>query len=146
MKKSLIISFFILILSAISHAQDARMEAVGFLGGENLYYLYTSIGLLADSYYGGIYGADFAKQMTGYMTISAMKSKETFRKISEGGTLSPGDRELASSIMDCYDMLVNEADAFQSSLEVTNKQTRDTFKIYKGKAWAKIRLIWKSPD
>ena len=78
MKKNLLIAIFILILSAAAHAQDTRMEAVGFLGGENLYYIYTSIGLLADSYYGGIYGADFAKQLSGYITVSAMKIERNF--------------------------------------------------------------------
>src|SRR5271157_2596755 len=128
MKKAIILTILFLILKAASYTQEQNLEVIGFLGGENLYYLYTSIGLLADAYYGSIYDGDFARKMAGNVSLSARKSRETFRKISDSDKLSPGDRQLTMSIMDAYDKIINEADAFQSSVDVNSQETRDTFK------------------
>ncbi len=146
MKKAIILTILFLVLKAATYTQEQNLEVIGFLGGENLYYLYTSIGLLADSYYGSIYDSGFARKMAGNVSLSARKSRETFRKISDSVKLSPEDRQLAMSIIDAYDKIINEADAFQSSVDVNSQETRDTFKRYKESAWEKIRVIWKSPD
>jgi hypothetical protein len=146
MKKALIVPVFLLILITLSYARDSSLEAVGFLGGQNLYYLFTSIGLLADSYYGNIYDGNFARNMAGNISVSARKAREIFRKLPDSEKLSPDEQVLLSNILSAYESIINEADAFQSTLEVTNQETRDDFERYKDSAWAKIRLIWKPAD
>ncbi len=146
MKKFILLTFLLLAFKAASYSQDGPMEAVGFLGGQNLYYLYTSIGLLADSYYNGVYGSDFATRMAKNISDSAVKSKAIFNKLLDSNTMSKADIDRIKDIQDAYDRLVNESDAFISSVEVYNSETSSRFKSYKDKAWERIKDIWIPSD
>jgi hypothetical protein len=122
------------------------MEAIGFLGGQNLYYLYTAIGLLADSYYRGNYDAAFATRMAGNISLSSHRAKEEFNKLLESGLLSKSDADLVKEIEEAYDRIINESDAFVNSVEVNNDETVSRFNKYKENAWKKISSIWSPSD
>jgi hypothetical protein len=124
-------------------SEDSRIEAVGFLGGQNLYFLYTSIGLLADSFYGGVYDSQFSKNLARDMAVSARKSKETFQKLIDEKTLQDKDAEFGTDIIEAYDTIINEVNAFMSTVDVNNEETVGLFRRYKTKAWEKIQYVLK---
>ncbi len=143
MKKMLFL--FILLISAgpAAFTEDSRIEAVGFLGGQNIYFLYTSIGLLADSFYGGVYDSRFSKNLARDMAVSARKSKETFQKLIDEKTLQEKDAEFGANLIEAYDEIINEANAFISTVDVKNDESVEVFRRYKTKAWEKIQYILK---
>lgn len=143
MKRFLFIIFFVFFISAEYLSSDIRLETIGVLGGQNLYFIYTTIGLLADNFNNNIYDSNFSTQLSKDIIASCKRSKNYFQNLLDENILTGNDIQFGNNMVEAYDNLISEANAFISTIESSNSETTKQFNKYKTKAWDKIQSILK---
>ena len=127
-------------------AQEQMLQTTGALCGQGLYLTYTSVGTLADGFVKKVYDKDTTNQFLQSYVQIIKNIKEQLNKLQQSGALQGDDVEFMAKVVDTYDLLAAEANAFQSYLTSGGQANID---IYDGKrkaAWKNIKEILDIKD
>lgn len=145
MIRILLCLFSILFFLQPLNAADSRVEAIGVLGGQNLYFTYTAVGVLADAYKAGVYSSEFTKKLSKEMMASCRKARATIMTLIDDKTLTGADKIFGRLMIDAYDALIDEVNALVSVIETDNSEARKDFESFKSRSWSKIQAVL-NPD
>ena len=126
--------------------QEQMLQTTGALCAQGLYLTYTSVGTLADGYVKKVYDKDTANQFLQSYVQIIKNIKEQLNKLQQSGALQGEDVEFMAKVVDTYDLLGAEANAFQSYLTSGDQAN---IGIYDGKrkaAWKNIKEILDIKD
>ncbi|MGK0290651.1 MAG: hypothetical protein ACI86H_002110 [bacterium] len=140
----MLLCFFPLIaVSATNSKTPILLETIGVLSSQNLYLSYISIGTTVDGYSQKIYKPHQAKQLlTGFISFSKT-SKKQLHKVLISKILDPSDTNLIKDMLITHDLLIQEAQSFQTFIETPNKTKLKRYHYYRSAAWGKISKILK---
>jgi hypothetical protein len=121
--------------------QQVLLQTTGALCAQGLYLTYTSVGTLADGYVKKVYDKDSASQyLNAYIEI-IQRIKEQLNKLQQSGAIQGEDVAFVAKIVDTYDLLSAEANAFQSFLSSGGQANIDVYDTKRKAAWKNIQEI-----
>jgi hypothetical protein len=121
--------------------QTIMLQTTGALCAQGLYLTYTSVGTLADGYVKKVYDKDTATQyLNAYIEI-IKRIKEQLNKLQQSGAIQGEDVAFMAKIVDTYDLLGAEANAFQSYLTNGGQANVDVYDAKRKAAWKNIQEI-----
>lgn len=121
--------------------QEVMLQTTGALCAQGLYLTYTSVGTLADGYVKKVYDKDSASQyLNAYIEI-IQRIKEQLNKLQQSEAIQGEDVTFVAKIVDTYDLLGAEANAFQSYLSSGGQANIDVYDTKRKAAWKNIQEI-----
>jgi len=136
--------FFIILISfsvQFLFSEDGSLETIGILGGQNVYFIHISTGLLADGFYAGIFDRDYVISMCRDMASSARRSKNSLQKLLDDRAIKEKELQSTKDMVEGYNVVIDEINALIGSAEILNEETRSQFYRYKSKAYEKIQNV-----
>ena len=140
-------ALILLVLTAVyptlckADAQEQMLQTTGALCAQGLYLTYTSVGTLADAFVKKVYDKDTTNQyLQSYMQI-IKNIKEQLNKLQQSGALQGEDVGFMAKVVDTYDLLAAEANAFQSYLNSGGQANIDVYDGKRKAAWKNIQEI-----
>ena len=125
----------------LADTQQVMLQTTGALCAQGLYLTYTSVGTLADGYVKKVYDKDSASQyLNAYIEI-IKRIKEQLNKLQQSGAIQGEDIAFVAKIVDTYDLLGAEANAFQSFLTSGGQANIDVYDTKRKAAWKNIQEI-----
>ena len=144
MKNFLIKGLLLVILLPVSlFSAGSNMETIGVLSGQNLYFMYTSLSMLADAQEAGIYKSDFTINLAKDIQASSRKSRASLQKLIDDKSLSSGDSDTVKGLLDVYDSLDSLSLAVVNYAESRNTESKKQVDKYRTKSWERIQLLLK---
>jgi hypothetical protein len=122
-------------------AQEQMLQTTGALCAQGLYLTYTSVGTLADAFVKKVYDKDTASQYLQSYTQIIKNIKEQLNKLQQSGALQGEDVAFMAKVVDTYDLLAAEANAFQSYLTSGGQANIDVYDGKRKAAWKNIQEI-----
>jgi hypothetical protein len=126
---------------AAADTQQIMLQTTGALCAQGLYLTYTSVGTLADGYVKKVYNKDEATQYLGAYVEIIKRIKEQLNKLQQSGAIQGEDVAFMAKIVDTYDLLGAEANAFQSYLTSGGQANIDVYDTKRKAAWKNIQEI-----
>jgi hypothetical protein len=127
--------------ASAADTQQIMLQTTGALCAQGLYLTYTSVGTLADGYVKKVYDKSAASQyLKAYIEI-IKRIKEQLNKLQQSGVIQGEDLTFMAKILDTYDLLAGEADAFQSFLTSGGQANVDIYDTKRKAAWKNIQEI-----
>jgi hypothetical protein len=122
-------------------SQEAMLQTTGALCAQGLYLTYTSVGTLADGFVKKVYDKDTTGQyLQSYVQI-IKNIKEQLNKLQQSGAIQGEDVAFMAKVVDTYDLLAAEANAFQSYLTSGGQANIDVYDGKRKAAWKNIQEI-----
>jgi hypothetical protein len=143
MKKAIIAAAILIGSFTTLFAGDLAIEAIGVLGGQNLYYSYMTLGFASDKLEKGLSEPNFVAGIARDVSSSCKRSRNYFQKLIDKSLLTGEDAQLGRQIMDAYDSLSSFANSLLSVIETRNTDTLKQFDKYRTSSWGKIQTILK---
>jgi len=122
-------------------AQEVMLQTTGALCAQGLYLTYTSVGTLADGFSKKVYDKDTATQYLGAYVQIIKNIKEQLNKLQQSGAIQGDDVAFMTKVVDTYDLLSAEANAFQSYLTSGGQANIDVYDAKRKAAWKNIQEI-----
>ncbi len=136
--------FFLLVAvrpGVCADSQEAMLQTTGALCAQGLYLTYTSVGTLADGFVKKVYDKDTTGQyLQSYVQI-IKNIKEQLNKLQQSGAIQGEDVAFMAKVVDTYDLLGAEANAFQSYLTSGGQANIDVYDSKRKAAWKNIQGI-----
>lgn len=127
-------------LSSPAPAQNEGLllETIGALSAQGLYLTYTAIGTLADSFQAKAYDAKFTLQiLEEYINLTNGAKGQLDKLISENA-VEKNDAAYINKLIDTYDLLIDEANAFKNFVNTGVSKDADKFQKKRQAAWKNI--------
>jgi hypothetical protein len=122
-------------------AQEQMLQTTGALCAQGLYLTYTSVGTLADGFGKKVYDKDTTSQfLQSYLQI-IKNIKDQLNKLQQSGALQGEDVTFMAKVVDTYDLLAAEANAFQSYVTSGGQANIDVYDGKRKAAWKNIKEI-----
>jgi len=122
-------------------AQEQMLQTTGALCAQGLYLTYTSVGTLADGFVKKVYDKDTTSQFLGAYIQIIKNIKEQLNKLQQSGALQGEDVTFMEKVVDTYDLLAAEANAFQSYITSGDQANVSVYDGKRKAAWKNIQEI-----
>lgn len=109
-------------------------EALGTLGGANVYLTYLTLGAVYDNVAAGTYDRTTAEKLVLSVRSLAETSVRRLQEVADEG----GDDDVLASIRGLYKALRHEADALLAYIRSGSEKDRKTFQEERTKVWRRI--------
>ncbi len=136
MKRTLIA--IIMFLSVAAWSSPLQLETIGATGGSNLFLTYMAIGVTADAYQNKTYDTDKAAGYVKSMVAQARVVKKYLERLIDEGELSSNDSTFVKKMVETYDLLIAEGEAFIKYAKSGDQSHADTFHKNRKDAWKNI--------
>ncbi|MBL7793159.1 MAG: hypothetical protein JNK77_12595 [Saprospiraceae bacterium] len=118
---------------------DAALESIGSISAVALYNSYTTLGILADAYEHEAYESDYVIRLLDEQISLHDNMKTSYNKLlSSGFVTSADDKKFVLEAIATFDILKNEAEAFQSYVDTGDTKYSNQFQEYRKLAWERI--------
>jgi hypothetical protein len=117
------------------------LQTTGALCGQGLYLTYTSVGTLADGYVKKVYDKDTTGQILNVYIKIIDGIKEQLNKLQQSGALEGADITFMAKTLSTYDLLGEEAVAFQSYMTSGGQADIARYDTKRQAAWKNIQEI-----
>jgi hypothetical protein len=122
-------------------AQEQMLQTTGALCAQGLYLTYTSVGTLADGFVKKVYDKDTTNQFLASYVQIIKNIKEQLNKLQQSGALQGEDVAFMEKVVDTYDLLAAEANAFQSYITSGDQANIGVYDGKRKAAWKNIQEI-----
>lgn len=144
MKKFMIV-FAVLFSSVVSHAQTGKDEALSTLGalaGADIYNTYSVLGSVWDNYMNKSYDADFTLTIANEQAQMISNITNSLVTLKNSGFLTdPSDIDYVNQIIQCMDMLGQQAQAMKSYVNEPSTGNSEAFQSARTKSWGMISKL-----
>ncbi len=120
---------------------DIRIESIGALGGQNLYFVYLTLGYVTEAYEKGAADPDSTRDIARNVLSSCKRTRSYFLKLLDQRHLTGEDAQLGKQILDAYDALISQGNALISVIETRNSDTIRQLERSRTSSWGKIETI-----
>lgn len=144
MKKFSIV-FALLISTVVSQAQtgkDEALSALGALAGADIYNTYSVIGSVWDNFMSKSYDDEFALTIANEQAQMISNISASLTTLKNSGFLTnPSDMDYVTEVIQCMDMLNQQAVAMKSYVNDPTSANADAFQSARNKSWAMISKL-----
>jgi hypothetical protein len=141
MKKKILVSIISIFITIPLFANDLKLEAIGAMGGSNIYLTYISIGVIADCYANGVYEKEQTVNLISSIESQAKVQKDYFDKLSKAGDISADDKAFIKKMIACYNLLIDEAKYLNEFANTGKDSAVKNFDSKRMQAWKSISEI-----
>ncbi len=144
MKKFSII-FALFISTAVAQAQtgkDEALSALGALAGAEIYNTYSVLGSVWDNYMNKSYEAEFTLTIANEQAQMITNITNSLVSLKNSGFLTnPSDMDYVTQVIQCMDMLGQQAEAMKSYVNNPSTENSEAFQSARNKSWGMISKL-----